>query len=121
MRSSIILALALFAGCAETEYTGAQVGGKSVQKALCPTGCSDEVERVLGSGEQFEPIDDNLFSTVGELGAANVCDVLPAGGICADVCDLDALKRHAPAGSCIDFTCTLDDGRQIVGGVCALD
>ena len=120
MRSSIILAVALFAGCAETEYRGAHVGGKSVQKALCPTGCSDEVERMLATGGRFEQVQDGVFVSVGQIAADDVCNLLPEDGICADACDPDALKKYASPGSCIDFKCVLRDGREIVAGACAL-
>src|SRR5678816_4000176 len=50
-----------------------------------------------------------------------VCGLLPDDGPCALACDMDALvDQYVPAGTCVAFGCTLDDGREISVHACRL-
>ena len=48
----------------------------------------------------------------------NVCDLVPAEGPCADLCDPEALAEHIPEGTCVTFVCHLTDGRRVLTGGC---
>jgi hypothetical protein len=48
---------------------------------------------------------------------------LPAGDICAMMCDPDAMKAQllaegTPAGTCYEFSCALPDDSRVIVGVC---
>lgn len=120
MLTRAALVVCLFAtGCIEESYENGRLGGKSLQKELCPTGCSDDVSRYLaGTDVEAEPLGDGRF-VIG--GAAEVCNALPSNGLCALACDAVELQKHVGAGTCINFRCALTDGRDLLVGQCAPD
>lgn len=113
------LVLCLFAGCATDDYDGARQGGRSLEKELCPTGCDDDVERALSSGE-FTDLGNGAYVTAGpqEIDFAPACDRLPTTGLCAAACSPDLLGRVIPTGSCTTISCSLDDGRTLLTRAC---
>ena len=114
------LVLCLFASaCATDDYDGARQGGRSLEKELCPTGCSDDVDRALGSGE-FEDLGNGAYVTAGPSGIAfqPACTQLPSTGACAVACNQDALGGLIPRGSCSTIACDLDDGRTLLARAC---
>lgn len=113
----IILVVALVAGCSQ-EYGYEQVSGTQVQKELCRTGCTTDVDRILETRSKFEQIGDRTFVTHDLDAAGDPCTALPQGRLCALVCDPEALQAAIPAGTCVDFSCTLLDGRELVAGAC---
>jgi hypothetical protein len=119
MRTSLALTLCLFAACAETEYRGAHVGGRSVQKELCPTGCNPDIANTLASWTQWERLDDLVFVSEEAGLYDDPCAQLPAEGLCAYACDPVELAKHIEPGSCVTMRCELRDGREILAGGCA--
>ena len=123
MLTRFALALCLFGtACATEDYDGARVGGRSLEKSLCPTGCSDDVTRALGSSEWFDELGGNAFvsSPPSSIAFEPACDLVPNKGLCAFACDANELAKHVLSG-CITIACGLDDGRTIVTGACAND
>ena len=119
-RHVFMLCLLGSAACATDAYDGAQIGGRSVEKELCPTGCSDEVTRALASSEFFDEIGGNAFVTSPptQIGFDDACNMLPSKGLCSLACDTAELGRRIPSG-CITIACGLDDGRTVVAGACS--
>jgi hypothetical protein len=48
----------------------------------------------------------------------DLCDLLPADGACALLCDPGALAETIPPGTCADLLCQLTDGTSIRAGGC---
>ncbi|MBA3391949.1 MAG: hypothetical protein H0T89_04855 [Deltaproteobacteria bacterium] len=42
--------------------------------------------------------------------APSICELLPAEGACAQLCEPDGLDELIPAGTCAVFACALTDG-----------
>jgi len=122
MLTRLTLALCLLATACTDDYVNGRLGGKSLEKELCPTGCSGDVSRLLATGGEFDKVGENTFASVvgDEREFRDVCDVLPTDGLCANACDRDVLARQVPAGTCVAFACALTDGRDLLVGACAL-
>jgi hypothetical protein len=62
---------------------------------------------------------DVTLTVAGPPGDPDVCSLLPDEGPCALACDPDALiETYVPAGSCVAFACTLDNGQEIAVHAC---
>ena len=62
---------------------------------------------------------DVTLTFAGPPGDPDVCSLLPDEGPCALACDPDALiEAYVPAGSCVAFACTLDNGQEIAVHAC---
>jgi len=48
----------------------------------------------------------------------DLCELLPADGACALLCDPGALAATIPSGTCVDMLCQLTDGTSIRAGGC---
>ena len=120
MRIRHALLLCLFgSACATDDYDGARQGGRSLEKELCPTGCDDDVERALSTGE-FEDLGGGTYVTAGpsEIAFEPACTQLPRTGPCSAACDPGRIGRLIPTGSCTTITCDLDDGRTLLTRAC---
>ena len=118
-----ILALGLcgLAACAQTEYQGGHVGGRSVAKELCPTGCPDHIATTLAAETTWERLDDLVFVSTDKEAFDDPCALLPAEGVCAYACDPVELAKHIPPGTCSTFRCALRDGRELLAGGCNVE
>ena len=122
MLNRYAIVLCLFGtACATDDYQGGRLGGRTVEKELCPTGCNDEVSRALASSEFWDEVAGNAYvsSPPSEIAFEPACSVVPNKGLCAFACDTNELAKHIPSGSCIAISCGLDDGRIVVAGACA--
>ncbi len=94
-------------------------------------GCvaADESPTVTGSASHPRLVGvaasiDNAGTDVPE--APDLCTLaaqLPAGDICANVCDPDAMKAQLiaegePAGTCLEFSCEMPNSTRVIVGVC---
>jgi hypothetical protein len=98
------------------------------------TACLDQPTEIEQAGK---PIADLTIanvtdSTVAQVSASNgrtsldqaidvkpdLCDLLPADGSCALLCDPGALAETIPPGTCVDLLCQLTDGTSIRAGGC---
>ena len=138
--SAAILGLVLSAcvGDDSTSGTTGRVPGPSVAKAVCPTGCSDDVLQAIDESDDWHSIFDGTSTGLGNgrlseyvsarihdgthlanaTKAEDVCEVLPAEGACSLACDPAALAAQIPEGTCITFRCELLDGRVLLAGGC---
>ena len=122
------LALCLIATACSTDYNYERLGGRSVGKDLCPTGCSSEVDKLLALPMHWEQLADKVYVSGDDApdGAGgqildDPCALLPqvAGDLCSFACDPDMLVAQIPKGQCVDIHCALPDGRVVVAGGCA--
>lgn len=141
MRTSMILAVTLFAACTDSEPPpppGARVPGPTVAKTLCPTGCPDDVlQEISEPGTELTTLHDGtyrdpqtggtLHTFIGNRGGLHgdthvdqesVCSLLPSEGACSLACDAEALAQLIPAGTCMTFVCELADGNVLLAGGC---
>src|SRR4051812_6263180 len=86
MRTSMMLAVfsLAFAACAtdDTTYQGDVLPGKTVSKALCPTGCDSDLQNTIDNGAWI-PVSATAFVNAHSVVAGtNVCNSLPATGAC---------------------------------------
>src|SRR5687768_8041738 len=87
----IAIAVCLIGACSY-EYEYERLGGKSVQKELCPTGCNSEVEEALATALEWEQLDDKVFVNADDSKVFDdPCAMLPTEGVCAYVCDPEEL------------------------------
>ena len=117
------LVLCLFGtACATDDYDGARQGGRSLEKELCPTGCSDDIERGLASSE-FEDVGGGAYVSAGaqEIEFAPACTQLPSTGLCSAACDPDRLGKLIPTGTCTTIACGLNDGRTLFTRACGYE
>jgi hypothetical protein len=124
LKSCALVLVVLGSACADDAYDGARVGGRTVEKEVCPTGCNDDVARAIATSEFFNQVSFNAFVTgpPQTLASANdACNMLPADGLCPYACERDEIAARIALGSCVNFTCALADGRTIVAGACAND
>jgi hypothetical protein len=90
------------------------------------TACTTDATPTLHLVLPVQGTADNRLTIVeqGDLHAtseaddANICDVLPPDGACADACDPAALAQLIPPGVCALIVCHLTDGRTINIGGC---
>jgi len=120
MLTRLAIALCLFgAACTSDGYDGARLGGRSLEKELCPTGCSDDTSRALATSREWDQVGEKSYvNIVGEIALDNACDLLPKSGLCASACDIGELGKQVPKG-CIDISCELGSGYVIVASACA--
>lgn len=115
------LGLVLLACTAEVENP--TLGGPSVQKELCPTGCPEAVDEVLGQRGPWEQYGRGVFVRRGDHRDTETdpCSLLPDDGPCSMACDPDKLASTLPSGKCTTLRCDLPDGSVIVAGACEGD
>jgi hypothetical protein len=89
------------------------------------TACTTDATPTLHLVQPVEGTAENQLNIVdrSELRDANdadadICDVLPPDGACADACDPAALAQIIPPGVCALIVCHLTDGRTINIGGC---
>lgn len=117
MLCTALLGLGLVACAADTE--NGQLGGRTVSKEMCPTGCSSTVEQALATNDVWDKIDDGVYVTHDDERIDDPCALLPSTGLCSQACNPDVMVRMLPAGQCMDISCNLSDRGVIVAGGCA--
>jgi hypothetical protein len=122
MRTSMMLAVfsLAFAACAtdDTTYQGDVLPGKTVSKALCPTGCDSDLQNTIDNGAWI-PVSATAFVNAHSVVAGtNVCNSLPATGACSHACDPTGFAEALPVGTCAAMRCEFPDGGELVVGGC---
>ena len=124
MRTSMMLAALVslsFAACVDdTTYGGDALPGKTVQKAICPTGCSDDIESGIDGGEWAQLTENsfiNLHTATAAQGTSR-CNAEQLTGGCAFACEPSKFISSIPAGSCAALRCEFSDGTEIMMGGC---
>jgi predicted small secreted protein len=119
MRTSMMLALMSLslAACATDDgFEGDVLPGKTVSKAICPTGCDAEVETTLDNGEWI-PVSGGAFVNArSAVQGTSACASLPTTGQCAYACDPIGFAETLPAGTCAAIRCEFPGGELVVGG-----
>ena len=121
MLTRYAIVLCLFGtACATDDYDGGRQGGRSLQKELCPTGCTDDVSRALATSDWWEDVGGNAYvsSPPGEIAFEPACKIVPNEGLCAFACNTEALAKNIAAGTCTTIACGLSDGRTLVASAC---
>lgn len=122
MLKHLAIGICLLGAACASEVSDGRLGGRSLQKEVCPTGCSDDVSRALAANELWEQVGDgSSYVNVppDELAFDDACTQLPTRGPCASACDAQALQQYAPVSGCFHVRCDLKDGRIIVAGACS--
>jgi len=122
MRTSMMLAAVFslaFAACATDDtYEGDVLPGKTVAKAICPTGCDGEMQTTIDNG-QWIPVSAGAFVNANTtVQGTSVCNSLPTTGACAFACDPAAFAQTIPVGTCAAIRCEIPDGGELVVGGC---
>lgn len=123
MRTSLMLAALVslsLAACADqdTTYEGEVLPGKTVQKTICPTGCSDDVQTSLENGE-WAPLTKNSFINLHTaVPGTSQCHAESLTGGCQFACDPAKFIETLPVGTCAALRCDFADGGEVVLGGC---
>ena len=123
MRTSMMLAALVslsLGACAtqDTVFEGEVLPGKTVQKVICPTGCSEDVQTTLENGE-WAPLSKNSFVNLNTaVPGTSQCNADTQTGGCQYACDPAAFIESLPVGTCAALRCDFADGGEVVLGGC---
>lgn len=123
MRTSMMLATLMalsLAACADqdTTFEGDTLPGPTVQKVVCPNGCSPSIQNTLDNGEWIPVGAGSFVNALTTVQGVSACSSLPATGQCAFACDPTAFRETLPVGTCAAIRCEFPDGGEVVVGGC---
>lgn len=109
------------AACAtdDSTYGGDVLPGKTVQKALCPTGCNDDVNTTLTDTDWIQ-IGAGAYQRADTVVEGSASCQVPAGasGACAFACEPDKFAETIPLGTCAAVHCAFPNGPDVLVGGC---